>query len=83
MARYTPGNVPTDTASLAQFLRYEFAKIAQAMDTADERITLETLYAAPKKFGEGTTVKADGTSWDPGSGAGTYQYRGGAWRFLG
>lgn len=83
MARYTPGNVPTDAASLAQFLRYEFAKIAQAMDTADERITLETLYAAPKKFGEGTTVKADGTSWDPGSGAGTYQYRGGAWRFLG
>lgn len=83
MARYTPGNVPTDTASLAQFLRYEFAKIAQAMDTADERITLETLYAAPKKFDEGTTVKADGTSWDPGSGAGTYQYRGGAWRFLG
>lgn len=83
MARYTPGNVPTDSASLADFLRYEFAKIAQAMDTPDDRITLETLYAAPKKFGEGTTVKADGTTWNPGSGAGTYQYRGGAWRLLG
>lgn len=83
MARYTPGNVPTDTASIAEFLRYEFAKIAQAMDTPDDRITLETLYAPPNKFNEGTTVKADGTSWDPGTGAGTYQYRGGAWRFLG
>lgn len=83
MARYTPGNVPTDSSSLAEFLRYEFSKIAQAMETPDDRITLETLYAAPKKFGEGTTVKADGTTWNPGAGAGTYQYRGGAWRLLG
>ena len=84
MARYTPGNVPTDTASLAEFLRYEFAKIAQAMDTADERITLETLYAPPNKFNEGTTVKADGTSWSPGGlGAGVYCYYGGVWNKLG
>lgn len=83
MARYTPGNVPTDPAALPEFLRNEFAKIAQAMDTSDERITLQTLYAPPNKFGEGTTVKADGTTWNPGSGGGTYQYRSGAWRFLG
>ena len=83
MARYTPENPPNEAASIASFLREELAKIAQALDTADERITLQTLYAQPNKFGEGTTVKADGTTWDPGSGAGTYQYRGGAWRFLG
>lgn len=83
MARYTPGNVPTDSASLAEFLRYEFAKIAQAMDTPDDRITLDTLYAAPAKYSEGTTIKADGVTFNPGSGGGTYQYRSGAWRFLG
>ncbi len=83
MARYTPGNVPTDPAAWPEYFRNEHAKIAQALETPSERFTWETLYAPPKKFGEGTTVKADGTSWDPGSGAGTYQYRGGAWRFLG
>jgi hypothetical protein len=83
MARYTPGNVPMDLASMSEFLRSELAKIAQAMETPDDRITLETLYAPPNKYGEGTTVKADGVSFNPGSGGGTYQYRGGAWRFLG
>jgi hypothetical protein len=83
MARYIPGNVPSDTALLAVFLRLEIEKIAQALDTANERYTFDTLYAAPKKYGEGTTVKADGTTWNPGSGGGTYQYRAGAWHFLG
>ena len=83
MARYTPGNPPTDAASIAAFLREELSKIAQAMETPNERFTWQTLSAVPNKYGEGTTVKADGTNWDPGSGAGTYQYRGGAWRFLG
>ena len=83
MARYTPGVVPNDLSLIPEFLRDEMAKISQAMDTADERITLETLYAYPAKFREGTTFKADGVTLNPGSGAGTYQYRAGAWRFLG
>ena len=82
MARYIPGNVPADTASISVFLRQELDKIAQAIDTPDAFLTLETLYAPPAKFREGTIVKADGTSWNPGSGAGFYGYRAG-WRFLG
>ena len=31
---------------------------------------------------EGLVAFADGDSWDPGSGAGLYEYRGGAWRKL-
>lgn len=77
MARYTPGNVADPQ------LAEELAKIAQAMETADPFFTLDTLYAAPNKYREGTIVKADGTTWDPGSGAGVYCYRGGAWHFLG
>lgn len=83
MARYTPGNVPTDPAAIPEFLRNELAKIAQAMDTPYERITLETLYAPPKKFGDGTIVKADGATWNPGAGSGVYCYYGSAWHFLG
>lgn len=32
---------------------------------------------------EGLVVKADTTTWTPGSRAGFYGYRGGAWHFLG
>ncbi len=77
MARYIPGNV--SNAELAA----ELAKIAQAMETPDPFISLDTLYAAPKKFREGTIVKADGVTWNPGSGAGVYCRRGAAWTFLG
>lgn len=83
MARYTPGTPPQDAASLAAFLRVELAKIAQAMETQDASLSLDTLYAAPKKFRDGTIVKADGTTWDPGSGSGLYVYRDADWHFLG
>lgn len=83
MARYTPGNVPSDPAQLSAFLRDELQKIAQAKDTPDPFITLDTLYAYPPKYREGTVFKADGTTLDPGSGAGVYCYRGGSWTFLG
>lgn len=83
MARYTPGNIPTDSAEIVDFLRLELAKIAQAMDTADQFLALETLYAAPKKYRGGTLVKADGTNWNPGSGQGIYCFYGAAWHFLG
>ena len=83
MARYIPGNAPNDAADLAAFLRLELAKIAQAMDTQDASLSLETLYAAPKKYRDGTIVKADGTTWNPGAGAGVYCWYGAAWHFLG
>lgn len=77
MARYIPGNVADPQ------IQEELNKIAQAMETADQFITLDTLYAAPKKYREGTVVKADGVVWNPGAGAGVYCRRGGAWTFLG
>jgi hypothetical protein len=77
MARYIPGNVADPQIAA------ELAKIAQAMETSDPFITLDTLYAAPNKYREGTIVKADGAVWNPGSGAGVYCRRGGSWTFLG
>lgn len=40
----------------------------------------ELTYVEPEKQEEGMIRKADGTTWNPGLGAGLYQYRGGAWR---
>lgn len=40
-------------------------------------------HAAPTKPREGMFVFADGTTWNPGSGRGLYQYTNGAWRPLG
>lgn len=77
MARYTPGLIADPK------LFEEFSKIAQAMETADPFLFLDTLYAAPKKYREGMICKADGTTWNPGSGAGVYCFRAGSWRFLG
>jgi hypothetical protein len=77
MARYTPGQVSDPE------IARELLKIAQAMETQDETLSLKTLYAAPKKYREGTLIKADGTSFNPGSGAGVYCRRGAAWTFLG
>ena len=40
----------------------------------------QVLNASPVKLYEGLIVIADGVNWNPGSGAGTYVYRSGAWR---
>lgn len=79
--RYIPGNV--NPADMATFLRQELDKIAQAIESQSESLSLKTLHAAPTKYRDGTIVKADGTDWNPGSGSGLYVYRDAAWHFLG
>lgn len=81
--RYIPGTPPTNAASLAAFLRQEFEKIAQALATPDDYLSLVTLHAAPAKYRDGTIIKADGSDFNPGSGAGVYCYYAGSWHFLG
>lgn len=36
-------------------------------------------YSAPKKYRRGTLAYADGSTWNPGSGEGLYQYDGSKW----
>lgn len=76
MARYIPGLV-ADPA-----LRAEFDKIAQAAETPDAMLNLDPIFAAPKKFRDGSIVYAK-APWNPGSGDGVYLFRAGSWRFLG
>jgi hypothetical protein len=79
---YQVGNVPTDPKDLPRFLATELQQIAREIATV-QAITLQTLYAAPARIYEGMVVKADGTVWDPGSGAGLYARIGGVWVSLG
>ena len=77
---YKTGAIPADAPA---WLVRELRSISQAWEQSSRYLMLDTLYAAPERLIEGMVVKADGTAWDPGSGAGFYGYRGGAWHFLG
>lgn len=42
-------------------------------------LQLEVLHIEPERAQDGTIAIADGTDWNPGGGAGTYERRAGAW----
>lgn len=76
---YSPNQI---TGDLQTFLQNELQRLAEDLNSAQPTLKLSVSYSPPTKFGEGTIVLADGTSWNPGSGAGFYGYRGGSWRKL-
>lgn len=80
---YIPKPSPLESAQFQAWVRGEIEAIAREWLQPQQFLMLDTLHAQPKKFREGTVVLADGSDWDPGSGAGVYVYRGGAWHFLG
>ncbi|PVY56734.1 MULTISPECIES: hypothetical protein [unclassified Simplicispira] len=61
----------------------EFHQVAKALAQPQPYLLLATSYAAPDKLADGMVVLADGTHWNPGSGAGFYGYRNGGWQHLG
>jgi len=76
---YTPGTTKADTVEeLRDFIERELTQIAREFSETTV-VELRPIYAAPKKPREGMIVSADGVEWNPGSGAGSYEYRGGAW----
>ena len=78
---YIPTQVPTDPALLPGFLLQELQNIARS--TGSSIAQLAELNKAPDKPQVGMIALADGSNWNPGSGAGFYGYRAGAWHFLG
>lgn len=72
-----------DLESLRNELNQMFNAIAREQAQQSEYLALKTLYGEPKRLLDGMIVKADGTTWNPGSGAGVYVYRGAAWHLLG
>lgn len=81
---YKPVGMPTtkEIPELRDSIDREFLAVAQAFQLTDMMTLLET-HVAPTRPRTGLVVFADGSDWNPGSGAGVYVYRGAAWHFLG
>ena len=77
--KYRPGYVPDSIPQeLKQFLREELRRIELTFSDIDN-VKLEALAAEPERYSNGMIVYADGTNWNPGSGAGFYGREAGAW----
>jgi hypothetical protein len=68
----------TSVDELRAHLNEELQRISQTFNEATE-LELRASKHAPDRPREGMIVHADGTSWDPGGGQGTYRYQGGLW----
>lgn len=82
MSRYSP-IPPVAGKDPANYAFDEFMDLARALAESQEFLQLQELNVAPLKPRTGMVVLADGTNWDPGSGAGFYGYYGAAWVKLG
>ena len=81
---YNAASVPQteDILELARFLHQELTLIADSFDVMDN-LELVEQHNPPVRPRDGMIVLADGVNWNPGSGAGFYGRRGGAWVLLG
>lgn len=78
---YNPDNPPADVSDLPRYLYQELIKIQAAINLLSAG-HLDVVYVAPSKPRQGDIRYADGTEWNPGSGAGLYYYDGSAWTFI-
>lgn len=79
-ASYAPNNPPVEN-ELSAYLVSELQRISAAINAVSVG-HLDKSYAAPAKPRDGDLRYADGTSWNPGSGAGIYWFNGSAWAKL-
>jgi len=71
-----------DGRNLAEWIQRELQKVQSAFSDATA-LELRSIHVAPPLPRTGMVVYADGTSWNPGSGAGWYGYNGTLWIPLG
>ncbi len=80
---YRPGFVPQEPARLPDYIAQEQEKLLQAIEGPRAYLVLQVTHTAPPKPFDGMEVLADGTNWNPGSGAGRYYYLSNSWHFMG
>jgi hypothetical protein len=76
---YIPGPAPI---GVSEWLVREFQAISEATFGAAPELQLIPNAREPAKPRTGMLVYADGTNWNPGSGAGVYVFTGTAWSKL-
>lgn len=79
-AFYAPNQPPADSP-LAAYLVNELQRISAAIGALAAG-HLDKSYAAPGKPRDGDIRYADGTTWNPGGGAGIYWFNGTSWTKL-
>jgi hypothetical protein len=79
---YAPEPIPLDSAELTSYLFRELKKLEFELAEVTAK-KVQFVHREPARPREGNLYGADGTNWDPGSGAGVYVYYGNAWHFLG
>lgn len=82
---YEPETVRSEgleTPELVEYLQRELTRISIALNLVQQGRFLPMLYVAPQNPREGMLAVADGSSWNPGSGKGLYEYRSGSWAKL-
>lgn len=70
--------VPVDPERVPNFVQDFVRAVNERIEEIDRSFFVFS-YREPDKLDEGMIRLADGTSWDPGSGKGLYQYLDGAW----
>jgi hypothetical protein len=80
--RHEPAGSPQTLADLARYVETQFTRLSSALEVAED-VQLVEQHSEPQRPRDGLIVLADGTNWDPGSGAGYYGYHNAAWTFLG
>lgn len=72
--------LPEDGEDLVRWLNEMLDTLDAAFSTVQvDAIRLTVLYEEPKVIEDNMLVAADGTTWNPGSGAGLYVRRSNAW----
>ena len=75
---YIPAEVPIEYDQ--QFFAEELRRISGQLQVMElPYILLVPQNVVPVKLYDGVVAHADGTNWNPGHGAGLYEYHGGAW----
>jgi len=77
-----PGDVPPEVKAFSDYVNQELQNIEGTFAEQDF-VGLVEKHAVPEKTPNGLVVLADGTDWNPGSGAGVYCFYAGAWHKLG
>lgn len=77
--RYKPAKPSVETSDgIRRWATDEFDRISQHLN--QDVVSNPVLNVAPDKPRQGQVAYADGTNWNPGNGAGLYQYTGSAWK---
>ena len=79
--KYTPTAIPQDAQpGLRAWLAEQLRAIANSLSAPQvTSIHFDILTAQPARYQNGDVVYADGTNWNPGSGAGVYARVSGSW----